>query len=86
MHGVLIVLFHSHTALFGVYGMLAISLLLFSVRHIVSRTFMVEQNAEMEFWGPKWRPGVYGCFQSDTVRVLSVVFCRKTWLVVCTQP
>jgi nitric oxide reductase subunit B len=28
---------HSHTALFGVYGMLAISLLLFSVRHIVSR-------------------------------------------------
>ncbi len=28
---------HSHTALFGVYGLLAISLLLFSVRHIVTR-------------------------------------------------
>ncbi|BDD88114.1 nitric-oxide reductase large subunit [Desulfofustis limnaeus] len=42
---------HSHTALFGVYGMLAISLLLFSVRHIVTRASWSDQLLKVSFWG-----------------------------------
>ncbi len=42
---------HSHTALFGVYGMLAISLLLFSVRHIVSRASWSDKMLKWSFWG-----------------------------------
>lgn len=42
---------HSHTALFGVYGMLAISLLLFAVRHIVSRASWSDKMLKWSFWG-----------------------------------
>ena len=42
---------HSHTALFGVYGMLAISLLLFSVRHILSRAAWSDRMLNWSFWG-----------------------------------
>jgi len=42
---------HSHTALFGVYGMLAISLLLFSVRHILSRAAWSDRVLKWSFWG-----------------------------------
>jgi nitric oxide reductase subunit B len=42
---------HSHTALFGVYGLLAISLLLFSVRHIVSRSSWSDNLLKWSFWG-----------------------------------
>jgi nitric oxide reductase subunit B len=42
---------HSHTALFGVYGLLAISLLLFSVRHIVSRASWSDKLLKWSFWG-----------------------------------
>lgn len=42
---------HSHTALFGVYGMLAISLLLFSVRHIVTRASWSDKLLKYSFWG-----------------------------------
>ncbi|MCU0582097.1 MAG: nitric-oxide reductase large subunit [Syntrophales bacterium] len=42
---------HSHTALFGVYGMLAISLLLFSVRHILSRAAWSDRFLKWSFWG-----------------------------------
>lgn len=42
---------HSHTALFGVYGMLAISLLLFSVRHIVTRASWSDRLLKWSFWG-----------------------------------
>jgi nitric oxide reductase subunit B len=42
---------HSHTALFGVYGMLAISLMLFAVRHIVSRTSWSDKMLKWSFWG-----------------------------------
>ena len=42
---------HSHTALFGVYGMLAISLLLFSVRHIVTRVSWSDRLLKWSFWG-----------------------------------
>ena len=42
---------HAHTALFGVYGMLAISLMLFSVRHIVSRRAWSDRLLKWSFWG-----------------------------------
>ncbi|MEW6671836.1 MAG: nitric-oxide reductase large subunit [Thermodesulfobacteriota bacterium] len=42
---------HSHTALFGVYGMLAISLLLFALRHIVSRASWSDKMLKWSFWG-----------------------------------
>ena len=42
---------HSHAALFGVYGMLAISLLLFSVRHIASKVSWSDKMLKWSFWG-----------------------------------
>jgi nitric oxide reductase subunit B len=42
---------HSHGALFGVYGMLAISLMLFSVRHIVTRASWSDKLLKYSFWG-----------------------------------
>jgi len=42
---------HAHTALFGVYGLLAISLLLFSVRHIVARASWSDRLLKWSFWG-----------------------------------
>ena len=42
---------HSHGALFGVYGMLAISLILFSVRHIVTRASWSDRLLKYSFWG-----------------------------------
>jgi nitric oxide reductase subunit B len=42
---------HSHAALFGVYGMLAISLLLFSVRHIVAKASWSDTLLKWSFWG-----------------------------------
>ena len=42
---------HSHAALFGVYGMLAISLLLFSVRHIVTKASWSDGLLKWSFWG-----------------------------------
>jgi nitric oxide reductase subunit B len=42
---------HSHTALFGVYGLLAISLLLFSVRHIVTRASWSDRLLKWSFLG-----------------------------------
>jgi len=42
---------HSHGALFGVYGMLAISLMLFSVRHIVTKASWSDNLLKWSFWG-----------------------------------
>ncbi|HNU92778.1 MAG TPA: nitric-oxide reductase large subunit [Spirochaetota bacterium] len=42
---------HSHTALFGVYGLLAIALMLFSVRHIVARASWSDSLLKWGFWG-----------------------------------
>jgi nitric oxide reductase subunit B len=41
---------HAHTALFGVYGMLAIAMLLFSVRHIVSLNAWSDRMLKWAFW------------------------------------
>jgi nitric oxide reductase subunit B len=42
---------HAHTAMFGVYGLLAISLMLFSVRHIVTRASWSDRLLKWSFWG-----------------------------------
>ena len=49
--GINTTLIHSHTALFGVYGLLAISLMLFSVRHIVTRASWSDRLLKWSFWG-----------------------------------
>jgi nitric oxide reductase subunit B len=41
---------HAHTALFGVYGFLAIALLLFSLRHIVALRAWSDRLLKWSFW------------------------------------
>ncbi len=42
---------HAHTALFGVYGLLAIALMLFSVRHIFKKDAWSDSLLKWCFWG-----------------------------------
>ncbi len=42
---------HAHTALFGVYGILAIALMLFSVRHIFRKDAWSDSLLKWSFWG-----------------------------------
>jgi len=42
---------HAHTALFGVYGLLAIALMLFSVRHIFKKDSWSDSLLKWSFWG-----------------------------------
>ncbi|MDZ7400262.1 MAG: nitric-oxide reductase large subunit, partial [candidate division KSB1 bacterium] len=42
---------HGHTALFGVYGLLAIALMLFSVRHIFKKAAWSDSLLKWSFWG-----------------------------------
>jgi nitric oxide reductase subunit B len=42
---------HGHTALFGVYGMLSISLLLFTWRSLVKSEYWNEKILRLSFWG-----------------------------------
>ena len=42
---------HAHTALFGVYGLLAIALMLFSVRHIFKKSSWSDSFLKWSFWG-----------------------------------
>ena len=42
---------HSHGALFGVYGFLAIALMLFSMRHVVRREAWSDRLLKWAFWG-----------------------------------
>ena len=42
---------HAHTALFGVYGLLAISLMLFSMRNIVRLNAWSDRLLKWSFWG-----------------------------------
>ncbi|HNW27908.1 MAG TPA: nitric-oxide reductase large subunit [Spirochaetota bacterium] len=42
---------HAHTALFGVYGLLAIALMLFSVRHIFRKDAWSDSLLKWCFWG-----------------------------------
>lgn len=42
---------HAHTALFGVYGLLAIALMLFSVRNIFKKAAWSDSLLKISFWG-----------------------------------
>jgi len=42
---------HAHTALFGVYGLLAISLMLFSMRHTIAKAAWSDRLLKWSFWG-----------------------------------
>ena len=42
---------HGHTALFGVYGMLAIALILFSWRGLVENKYWSDRILKVSFWG-----------------------------------
>jgi nitric oxide reductase subunit B len=42
---------HAHGALFGVYGLFAIALMLFSVRHIVTKASWSDRLLKWSFWG-----------------------------------
>jgi nitric oxide reductase subunit B len=42
---------HAHTALFGVYGMLAIALILFSWRGLVEHSRWSDRTLKISFWG-----------------------------------
>ena len=50
-HGTYLTSNHGHTALFGVYGMLAIALILFSWRGLVQRESWNERLLKISFWG-----------------------------------
>jgi nitric oxide reductase subunit B len=50
-HGTYLTMNHAHGALFGVYGMLSIALLLFSWRGMVDRTRWSDTPLKISFWG-----------------------------------
>ena len=50
-HGTYLTSNHAHTALFGVYGMLAISLILFSWRGLVEDRYWSDRVLKISFWG-----------------------------------
>ena len=50
-HGTYLTSNHGHTALFGVYGMLAIALILFSWRGLVQREHWNDRLLAISFWG-----------------------------------
>ncbi len=50
-HGTYLTMNHAHGALFGVYGMLSIALLLFSWRGLVDRKQWCDNPLKISFWG-----------------------------------
>ncbi len=50
-HGTYLTANHGHTALFGVYGMLAIALILFSWRGLVEKLYWKDGLLKLSFWG-----------------------------------
>ncbi|MBI5625077.1 MAG: cbb3-type cytochrome c oxidase subunit I [Elusimicrobia bacterium] len=50
-HGTYLTMNHGHAALFGVYGMLSIGLLLFSWRGLVDREHWNDRLLKVSFWG-----------------------------------
>ena len=50
-HGTYLTINHAHTALFGVYGMLAIALILFSWRGLVENRYWSDRILKISFWG-----------------------------------
>jgi len=50
VHGSYMTINHAHTALFGVYGMLAIALILFSWRGLVEKRYWSDRLLKFSFW------------------------------------
>jgi nitric oxide reductase subunit B len=50
-HGTYLTVNHGHAALFGVYGMLSMALLLFSWRGMVDRQYWSDTPLKISFWG-----------------------------------
>ena len=50
-HGTYLTMHHGHTAMFGTYGMLSISLLLFSWRGLVDKAHWKDGILKLSFWG-----------------------------------
>ena len=50
-HGTYLTVNHAHGALFGVYGMLSVALLLFSWRGMVDRKHWSDSPLKISFWG-----------------------------------
>lgn len=50
-HGTYLTVNHGHGALFGVYGMLSVALLLFSWRGMVKRSQWSDKPLQLSFWG-----------------------------------
>lgn len=50
-HGTYLTMHHGHTAMFGTYGMLSVSLLLFSWRGLVKREHWNDGLLKVSFWG-----------------------------------
>jgi nitric oxide reductase subunit B len=66
---------HGHTALFGVYGMLAVALLLFSWRSLVEKRYWNDAILRLSFWG--MNGGLFLMF----LTVLLPVGCYQVWKV-----
>ena len=66
---------HGHTALFGVYGMLSLALVLFSWRSLVESRFWNEKILKLSFWG--LNGGLFLMF----LTVLLPVGCYQVWKV-----
>lgn len=50
-HGTYLTMHHGHTAMFGTYGMLSVSLLLFSWRGLVEKAYWKDGLLKLSFWG-----------------------------------
>jgi len=50
-HGTYLTMNHAHSALFGVYGMISIALLLFSWRGLVDKAYWNDRILGVSFWG-----------------------------------
>jgi nitric oxide reductase subunit B len=50
-HGTYLTMNHAHGALFGVYGMISIALLLFSWRGLVDKAYWNDKLLRISFWG-----------------------------------
>jgi nitric oxide reductase subunit B len=50
-HGTYLTMNHGHAALFGVYGMISIALLLFSWRGLVDKAYWNDRILRVSFWG-----------------------------------
>ena len=76
---------HAHTALFGVYGMLAIALILFSWRGLVENKYWSDRILMVSFWG--LNVGLFLMFTTGLlpIGILQVWYCLRPRLLVGPQ-